>query len=420
MGRKRKTPTPTPTRPTPTRPTEDPPEYQPGNSRVGPDANGSHAAASEAPAKGPTESPPPWFSAVQAGLGRLAVNVHREAIVWMADGIIPRQALTLVVGTPGVGKSTFGAWLCRHAQKPAIIPGSEESIGSALLPRLVAGNVALERCLILDGRQWALPPDRQRLAEALLQHQADLVWIDPIDPLLGDLSENDGQAVRHCLESLHWIAERCDLAIVAARHPGKAKDNVCPGSRQWRAVPRVVIRLDRDDGPPLRRFLISVKPYGGIHPKPREFALIGDPGEPARFSLGPEVSETESSLSEVSDWIERRKIDEAQTLLSDLLSDGKMESSLVYAAGERERINEKCMWRAGQRLRVLIIREGQGRDHRSYWELPPSHPKAKSTNSTPDTATHTQGGVCVSDVRSEPPKPPKTRKGAKNGQKEAN
>lgn len=346
-------------------------------------------------------------------IGRLANAVRPQEVQWIADGLIPRDALTLVAGAPSVGKSTFGAWLCSRVVRPAILPGSEESIGAALLPRLLTSRVPLDRCLLLDGRRWTLPFDQGRIVAALQSHRADLLWIDPIDHLIGDLSENDGQAVRHCLESLHAIAEQCGLAVVAARHPGKATDNICPGSRQWRAVPRVILRLDLDRGPPLRRFLSVMKPYGGTHPRPREYTLIGEPGEPARFSLGPEVSEAEAALGEVTDRHDRWRIDEAERLLTGLLAEGEQPSQAVYAAAESERISDRCIFRAGQRLGVIIRRDGVGREHRSYWSLTPATHTHTPTPATPATHTHTPGGGCVSDGgsgRSAPPPPKKARK----------
>lgn len=345
-----------------------------------------------------------------ASAGRLASQVDQEAVIWIADGLIPQSALTLVVGVPGAGKSSLGAWLCARAKRPAILPGSEESIGAALLPRLVAARVPLDRCLLLDGRQWVLPPDRSRLAEALANHQADFLWIDPIDPLIGDLSENDGQAVRACLEALHWIAERLKIGIAAARHPGKARDNVCPGSRQWRAVPRVVLRLDLDHGPPLRRFLVSVKAYGGVHPRPREYNLVGEEGEPCRLNLGPEVSDAEAALGEVSDWIDRRKIDVAAEWLENILIDGEQPSTWIYTAAEAERLSDRTLVRAAHQLGVRYRREGQGRGHLCYWFLAPGFVRKFPP---PPTVTHTGGGVCISPGGSEPEKPKKPRKSRK-------
>lgn len=357
------------------------------------------------PAASPEPPPvPPLLARNTDGtviVGRYASEVRQQDQRWIVSGILPEHCLTLAVGPPGAGKSTFGAWLCKHAKRPAVIGSAEESTAFALVPRLLANGCDLKRVLLLDGRPWTMPADRARLAGVLSDSQTDVLWIDPIDSLLSpDDSENDGRAVRTFLESLAAVAAETKCTIVAARHPGKAADNVCPGSRQWRAVPRLVLRLTVDAGPPERRFMTRYKCSYGRQGESNEYTLLGEPAEPKRWSLGPVVSDAEVSLSEVTDRVDRWRIHEAEKLLRALLADGEQPSKAVYAAGDAERINERLMRRAGERIGAVVRREGVGMAHQSFWSLPKT-----STPATPDiTQSHTppsgQGGVSDSDVRS--------------------
>lgn len=368
----------------------------------------------------PLPPPPPPHRSPAETLGRIASTILPMSATRFAEDLFPSAALSLVVGQPSAGKSTLGAWLTRHVARTIILPGSEESISSHLIPRLRAADSPLDRVMIADTRTWTFPVDRDRLGGLIARWEAKLVWIDPIDGYIGDANENDGQAVRAVLESLAHLAEEHQCAIVAARHPGKARDNPCPGSRQWRAVPREVIQLTIDTGPPLRRFLSRLKPLSGPGSQPREYALVGDPGEPPRFSLGPIVSEGEVDLCYLSDRVDRWRIDQAETLLRGLLGDGPVPSKVVYAHGETERIGDRIMRRAAERLGVVIRREGLGLSHYSTWELP--------GNPTPATPDATQGhtpcpdseGVSPSHVQSSRSGKSRRRKGVPDGQTAAN
>lgn len=318
----------------------DPPGYEPGNSR--------------------------------AGMGRLASSVVQHPPVWFVEGLILSQALTFVVGNPSTGKSTFGAWLCSQAKRPVIIPGYEESIESALCPRLAANGVNLERTLILDDRLWVFPHDAQRIGDILASYQADLLWIDPVDSYLSIQGENDHSGVRYGLESLAQLAMRLNLAAVCARHPGKQPGNVCPGSRQWFAVPREVVELRRDAGPPERRALRLRKDPHNVCPGPREFLLEGPRGEPRRLILSAPISEEDADAMGVMTPEERYLVDEAKEVLQDLLSDGEQLANWCYAECEKLKLRERTVREARRRLGILKRREGSGLNHKMYWSLPDS------------------------------------------------
>jgi len=301
--------------------------------------------------------------------GRYADTIPRATITWLVPGFVPLQTLSFVVGPPGCGKSCLGAWLCSVAKRPAILPGSEEHIEVDLCPRLAAANVPLGRCLILDERQWVLPADRGALTAALVAGRCDLLWIDPVDSYIGDADENDGQSVRAALESLVRVAHDANCAVVCARHPGKSAGNLCPGSRQWRAVPRLIWEMvvgssDRD-----RRVLRPWKPYAGVSRLPKSYQLIGDGDAPRRFAMGVAVDGSELEVLSISDQVERSKVEEAINLLEHFLAESEQESAAVYLMGEKERIGERTLRVAARRLGVKIRREGSGKEHRSWWLL---------------------------------------------------
>jgi len=319
-------------------------------------------AAAAAPAAPPPAHPSP--------AGRLLVNVPRSEPTWFHEPWIPGRCLVLVVGKPNAGKSTFGAWCCARATRPAILPGNEEDVGSALANRLLANGVDPGRCLLLDHRPWMLPLDEAALVAALRAHAADLLWIDPIDSYVGEINENDGPTVRATLESFSKVARAADCTVLAARHPGKDPTNVCPGSRQWLAVPREVVELRHDKGPPLRRALRACKDPFGCTALPRAFTLEGEPKRPKRFVLGGELSEQLVDTLGIGDQVEQLKIDQAVELLKGLLADGELPCRTCYGEGEQERLSERTVRYAAQRLGLERRSERQGRTQHFFWSLP--------------------------------------------------
>ena len=241
---------------------------------------------------------------------------------------------------------------------------------------MIAHGVELDQVRLIDKGDWQLPHCRDRLADQVERFGADLLVLDPVSSYLADgLSENDGTAVRAVLEALAWIAERTGACVVGVRHPGKASENVMVGSREWNAVPRSVVELVNDQGPPARRILRHYKDSLGQDFPPRCFELVGDQGKAKVFTLADTIEASAAALAkEVPDRHERGKIEQAVAGLRDLLAEGEMEASAVFKWGENEKLAERTMRYAAERLGVIIRREGKGKGHRSLWSLPPASP----------------------------------------------
>lgn len=242
--------------------------------------------------------------------GRLASDLRPRGVEWLLAPWIPKGMLSLVVGLPAVGKSTFMAWLTAQAGCAAVMPGFEEEVEVTTLPRLQANGVRLSLVRFLDDREYRLPRDKSRIASILRGWEAELLVIDPIDSYMEDeMNENTGRDVRSMLESVAWIASQTGAAVVGVRHPGKDRTNVMPGSRQWRAVPRSIVELATDGNVPPRLLLRHYKDSLGQDARPRRYRLEGDRGAPRKFVLEDELDVSLSRLSEVeSDPTERIEI----------------------------------------------------------------------------------------------------------------
>jgi hypothetical protein len=324
---------------------------------------GPAASAGESERNGEDRGPQPRsFTAADA-----------KKVRWFFGSWIPRGFVTLLVGEPSAGKSTFGAHLVSHAKRALVFPG-DEPIHEAVIPRLVKAGANLENvgfCPASDG--WEFPRHRDRLIQWIKQNKAELVLIDPLDNYLGEgIDENKNLDVRSVLDALSRVAEETGAAIVIIRHPGKAKDNILAGSRAFGWHPRVIVRLAADPDDRNRGVIDVLKCSLGRWPATHHYNLEGEGENPKRFILGGEVEKGRArEQAEVPERRERRKIDRGADLLLSLLGNGQeMESRLIYKKAEDERLSERTMGYAAERLGVKERREGFGVQHRCMWSLP--------------------------------------------------
>jgi len=138
--------------------------------------------------------------------------------------------------------------------------------------------------------------------------------------------------------------------------------------------------------------------------------LRADDGESVRDVVEAAVR-GEADLADEQDRVDRWKIDQAEAFLRAFLSDGEKESALVYKSGEVERLSDRTLRKAAERIGVIIKREGVGREHRSLWFLPHSGTPALTETHTPGPESPAKGSVSESAGRSAGVRKKKSKKG---------
>lgn len=208
----------------------------------------------------------------------MARDVRRERVAWEVEGPVPRRAVTLVVGEPGLGKSTWTSQLvawATQAGRVCLIVSVEDSRGAVERPRLEAAGADLAKVGFLDledehGRDGLrLPDDGATLARAVRDHEARIVVIDPLMAHLGGkVDSHRDQGIRSALAPLARLAEDADLAVVAVSHFNKGDASSAlsrvGGSVGLTGAARSVLVMARDPDDPdgdtgARRVLIPIK-----------------------------------------------------------------------------------------------------------------------------------------------------------------
>lgn len=287
---------------------------------------------------------------------------------WLLEG-----RYHIVVGREGTGKSTLMTYLMSLAKNPILLPGKEEDLDEDLLPRCEAMGMDPDKIIILDEGEWHMPEALPKLERQARLWGSNLILVDPLITYYPPTwLDNDYRAIRAYGESWAALGTRTGATVIGVFHPGKDVNNVLPGNRAWREVPRAVIELVKDAGPSGGRFLRSYKSSKAKSPSPQSYDIVEVPGcEAGRFQPGALLDEKAVALAkEVTDEVERSFIETALELLPAILRDGPVNSEKVYEIAEQHKLHPKVMLRAANRLGVKKDR-GRG-DERFlfFWSLP--------------------------------------------------
>jgi putative DNA primase/helicase len=171
-----------------------------------------------------------------------AADVGMKPVDWLWHGWLAKGELHLLVGNPGVGKTTLALTMAAIVSRGALWPdGSRcESAGdvviwsepddpeSILIPRLMAAGANLSRIHFItdvedaDGKVCRFNPEKdvQLLARALTRIRPALLILDPIVYAVS-VSENINKKVRRALQPLAEMADRMACAVLGISYLSK-------------------------------------------------------------------------------------------------------------------------------------------------------------------------------------------------------
>ena len=278
-------------------------------------------------------------------------DVELTPVEWLWKPYLPFGKLSVLQGNPGEGKTYFAMHLAAACTNGKLLPNmermepfnviyqtAEDGLGDTVKPRLIEAGADLDRVLVIDDSDVQLTLSDERIEKAIVENNARLVIIDPIQAYLGaDVDMNRANEVRPIFMRLGQVAQRTGCAILLIGHLNKAAGMQSLqrglGSIDIAAAVRSVMFIGKLKHDPTMRILTHEK------------SSLAPPGVSLSFSLGDEggfrwVGEYDITADEMLSGIEPQretKTQQAKDLICTLLAGGKqvLSEDIDKAALER-------------------------------------------------------------------------------------
>ena len=278
-------------------------------------------------------------------------DVELTPVEWLWKPYLPFGKLSVLQGNPGEGKTYFAMHLAAACTNGKLLPNmermepfnviyqtAEDGLGDTVKPRLIEAGADLDRVLVIDDSDVQLTLSDERIEKAIVENNARLVIIDPIQAYLGaDVDMNRANEVRPIFMRLGQVAQRTGCAILLIGHLNKAAGMQSLqrglGSIDIAAAVRSVMFIGKLKHDPTMRILTHEK------------SSLAPPGASLAFSLGDEggfrwVGEYDITADEMLSGIELQretKTQQAKDLICALLAGGKqvLSEDIDKAALER-------------------------------------------------------------------------------------
>ena len=264
-------------------------------------------------------------------------DVELTPVDWLWKPYLPFGKLSVLQGNPGEGKTYFAMHLAAACTNGKLLPNmerlepfnviyqtAEDGLGDTVKPRLIEAGADLDRVLVIDDSEVQLTLSDERIEKAIIENNARLVIIDPIQAYLGaDVDMNRANEVRPIFMRLGQVAQRTGCAILLIGHLNKAAGMQSLqrglGSIDIAAAVRSVMFIGKLKHDPTMRILTHEK------------SSLAPPGASLAFSLGDEggfrwVGEYDITADEMLSGIEPQretKTQQAKDLICALLAGGK-------------------------------------------------------------------------------------------------
>ncbi len=305
-------------------------------------------------------------------------DIEGKSVDWLWHPYIPYGKITIVQGDPGEGKTTFvlqlAALLSRGEPLPneidprepihIIYQTAEDGLEDTIKPRLERANADCSRIHVIDDSQKPLSMLDERIEQAIMQTNAKMVVLDPIQGFLGvEVDMHRANEIRPVLKHLSQIAERHQCAILLIGHMNKANKAKSTyrglGSIDFQAMARSVLIVGRIQNQPTVRVIAHGK--SSLAPEGVSFA----------FQLQEQgfcwLGEYDITVEELLDGVPcKNKVRQAELLLQELLEDGAVQQSEIECAVKEYGIAKRTIDQAKKNLGVNSKKQGL----QWWWVLP--------------------------------------------------
>lgn len=348
-----------------------------------------------------------------------AADIEPEKVEWLWPGRAAVGKITLIGGTPGLGKSqihafmcavvsTGGPWPCGEGRAPlgnSLVMSAEDGLRDTIVPRLIAAEADRSRIHIISGvldergrRTFNLKADIAELERHVaIIGDVRLIVVDPISAYMAGADGNGNTETREILEPIAEMADRLRVAVVCITHLNKGSSggkqsalNRFVGSIAFTAAARAAFAVIEDADDESRRMFLQVKnnlgkPCRGLTFRIEQMLITGDilasrvswDSEPVDVDVNAALAASEAG----PDTGGRTNKDDATEFLRELLAGGAMSvkeiEAQAVAAGllaESKPIGQNKAFREARSVLGIVPRRtgGLASGGQWTWALPPA------------------------------------------------
>ena len=237
-------------------------------------------------------------------------------------------------------------------------------MADTIKPRLLAANADCSKVLVIDDSDTPLTMRDARLEQAIIETNAKLVVLDPIQGFLGaDVDMHRANEIRPIMKHISELVEKYKCAIILIGHMNKCSVGKSAyrglGSIDFQAAARSVLIVGRIKDEPETRVVCQTKSSLAPEAKAVAFRLSEENG----FEWIGEYDVTADDL--LSGTAEGSKKQAAMDFLEKLLTDGQMPQTEIMELAEKKGIAEKTLRNAKEALNVKSKRL----NNQWYWSL---------------------------------------------------
>ena len=212
-------------------------------------------------------------------------------VEWLWYPFIPFGKVTLIQGDPGQGKTWLAMQLAAACTNRKELPNelpmdpfnilyqtAEDGIGDTIKPRALLCGADMERVRTIVDDEKPLTLTDQRIEDAIIQNNAKLVILDPIQAYLGaDVDMNRANEIRPRFRHLGRVAERTGAAIVLIGHLNKNSGTQANyrglGSVDITAAVRSILLVGKVEKEKDRDIRVVIQTKSSLAPKPTPMAF---------------------------------------------------------------------------------------------------------------------------------------------------
>jgi archaellum biogenesis ATPase FlaH len=322
-------------------------------------------------------------------------DVEEETLSWVWYPYLARGELTILEGDPGLGKSYLAQMIGAHIVDGKRLPtvkaypttkgkvayfDLENSVGTVTKVRLVDNKCQNMRDYYQDEKVFMIDDEEamEYVFEGLERIRPDLVVFDTINTYMGKADVHKASEVQQTMKNFVEIARRFNCSVLVLRHLTKSTKEKAlyrgQGSIAFTGMARVVISIGQHPEEEETKVIAVTKLNVTKRPLALTYEIVSLPDTKERqdrseFVWGDFVDLTSDEIMAVAPAIKKRG-DEVEDFLRDILSSGPMTKAGVERAAKARGLVVKSVYRAAEKLGIIKEKTGFGTTRISKWSLP--------------------------------------------------